>query len=38
MTYSDHVPVHGVTIRNNFDGHFGPSSDGINADSSRNML
>ncbi len=38
MTYSDHVRVYGVAICNNCDGHFGPSSDGINADSSRNML
>jgi len=38
LTYSDQVHVHGVRIRNNFDGHFGPSSDGINADSSRNIL
>ncbi len=38
LTYSDQVHVNGVTIRNNFDGHFGPSSDGINTDSSRNVL
>ncbi len=38
LTYSDQVHVHGVKIRNNFDSHFGPSSDGINADSSRNIL
>jgi len=38
LTYSDQVYVNGVTIRNNFDGHFGPSSDGINTDSSRNVL
>ena len=38
LTYSDQVHVDGVTIRNNFDGHFGPSSDGINTDSGRNIL
>ncbi len=38
MTSSDQVRVYGVTIRHNFDGYFGPISDGINADSSRNML
>ena len=38
LTYCDRVHVDGVTIRNNFDGHSGPSSDGINADSSRNVL
>jgi polygalacturonase len=38
LTYSDQVHVDSVTIRNNFDGHFGPSSDGINTDSSRNIL
>jgi hypothetical protein len=38
LTYSDQVHVDGVTIRNNFEGHFGPSSDGINTDSGRNIL
>jgi hypothetical protein len=38
LTYSNQVHVDGVTIRNNFDGHFGPSSDGINTDSGRNIL
>jgi len=38
LTYSDRVHVDGVVIRNNFDGNFGPSSDGIDTDSSRNIL
>ena len=38
LTYSDQVHVDGVTIRNNYDGYFGPSSDGINTDSGRNIL
>jgi len=38
LTYAEQVHVNGVTIRNNFDGHFGPSSDGINTDSGRNIL
>jgi polygalacturonase len=37
LTYSDQVHVDGIVIRNNIGG-FGPSSDGINADSSRNIL
>ena len=37
MTYSDRVHVDGLTIRNNIDG-YGPSSDGINTDSSSEIL
>ena len=37
MTYSDHVTVSGVTIRANIGGH-GPSSDGVDIDSSREVL
>ena len=37
LTYSDRVHVDGVTIRNNIGGH-GPSTDGINTDSSSNVL
>lgn len=37
MTYCDQVHVDGLTIRNNVGG-FGPSSDGVNTDSSRNIL
>jgi polygalacturonase len=37
LTYSDQVHVDGIVIRNNIGG-FGPSSDGINTDSSRNIL
>ncbi len=37
MTYSSRVHVDGLTIRNNIDG-FGPSSDGVNTDSSRDIL
>jgi len=37
LTYSNKVHVDGLTIRNNIDG-FGPSSDGINTDSSKDIL
>lgn len=37
MTYCDRVHVDGVVVRNNIDG-FGPSSDGINTDSSSDIL
>jgi polygalacturonase len=37
MTYSERVTVDGVTIRANLGGH-GPSSDGIDIDSSRDVL
>ena len=37
MTYSEHVTVDGVIIRANIGGH-GPSSDGIDIDSSREVL
>jgi hypothetical protein len=37
LTYSSRVYVDGLTIRNNIGG-FGPSSDGINTDSSRDVL
>ena len=37
LTYSNKVHVDGVTIRNNVGG-FGPSSDGINTDSSSDIL
>lgn len=37
ILYSEHVTVRGLVIRNNEDGH-GPSSDGINIDSSRYVL
>jgi hypothetical protein len=37
MTYSNRVHVDGVTVRNNING-YGPSSDGINTDSSRDIL
>lgn len=37
ICYSDHVHVDGVTIRNNVGGR-GPSTDGIDIDSSRNVL
>lgn len=37
MTYSNRVHVDGVVIRNNIDG-YGPSSDGINTDSSSDIL
>jgi len=37
MTYSNRVHVDGVTVRNNIDG-YGPSSDGINTDSSKDIL
>ena len=37
MTYSNRVHVDGLTIRNNIGG-YGPSSDGINTDSSRDIL
>jgi polygalacturonase len=38
LTYSNQVHVDGVTIRNNYDGHVGPSSDGINTDSGKDIL
>lgn len=37
MTYCERVHVDGVIVRNNVDG-FGPSSDGINTDSSSDIL
>jgi polygalacturonase len=37
ICFSDHVHVDGITIRNNVDGR-GPSTDGIDIDSSRNVL
>ncbi len=37
LTYSDKVYVNGLVIRNNIGG-FGPSSDGINTDSSKDVL
>lgn len=37
LTYSNMVHVDGIVIRNNIDG-CGPSSDGINTDSSKNIL
>ena len=37
FTYSDRVHADGITIRNNIGGH-GPSTDGIDVDSSRNVL
>ncbi|MCB0640551.1 MAG: hypothetical protein KDC44_02890, partial [Phaeodactylibacter sp.] len=37
LTYSERVHVDGVTIRNNIGG-FGPSSEGINTDSSKDIL
>ncbi|SDM39731.1 Glycosyl hydrolases family 28 [Catalinimonas alkaloidigena] len=37
VLYSDHVTVDGLVIRNNVDGH-GPSTDGIDIDSSRWIL
>lgn len=37
FTYSDRVHADGITIRNNIGGH-GPSTDGINTDSSSNVL
>lgn len=37
MTYSNRVHVNGLIIRNNIDG-YGPSSDGINTDSSKDIL
>jgi hypothetical protein len=37
LTYSERVHVDGLTIRNNIGG-FGPSSDGINTDSSSDIL
>lgn len=37
LTYCERVHVDGVVIRNNIDG-FGPSSDGINTDSSSDVL
>jgi hypothetical protein len=37
LTYSERVHVTGVTIRNNIGGH-GPSTDGIDVDSSREIL
>jgi polygalacturonase len=37
LTYSEHVTVDGVTIRANIGG-YGPSSDGIDIDSSRDIL
>ena len=37
MTYCNRVHVNGVIVRNNIDGH-GPSSDGINTDSSKDIL
>lgn len=37
FTFSDRVHADGITIRNNIGGH-GPSTDGINTDSSRNVL
>jgi hypothetical protein len=37
MTYCERVHVDGIVIRNNIGG-FGPSSDGINTDSSRDIL
>lgn len=37
ICYSDHVHVDGVTIRNNVGGR-GPSTDGIDIDSSKNVL
>ncbi|MDP0498809.1 MAG: glycoside hydrolase family 28 protein [Verrucomicrobiota bacterium JB022] len=43
IVYSDRVHVDGLTIRNNIDGvpekeGFGPSTDGVNMDSSRNVI
>ncbi|HKJ90278.1 MAG TPA: glycoside hydrolase family 28 protein [Oceanipulchritudo sp.] len=43
IVYSENVIVDGLTIRNNIDGvpekeGFGPSTDGVNMDSSRNVL
>ncbi|HMP82608.1 MAG TPA: glycoside hydrolase family 28 protein [Verrucomicrobiota bacterium] len=37
LTYSENITINGVTIRANIGG-FGPSSDGIDIDSSRNIL
>jgi polygalacturonase len=37
LLYSSHCTVNGVTIRNNTDGH-GPSTDGIDVDSSHHIL
>jgi polygalacturonase len=37
FTFSDRMHADGITIRNNIGGH-GPSTDGINTDSSRNVL
>lgn len=37
LTYSEKVHVDGLIIRNNIDG-YGPSSDGINSDSSKDIL
>jgi polygalacturonase len=37
ICYSTGVTVHGITIRNNVDGH-GPSTDGVDIDSSRHVL
>ncbi len=37
ICYSRGVTVHGITIRNNVDGH-GPSTDGVDIDSSRHIL
>ncbi|MEZ4772723.1 MAG: glycoside hydrolase family 28 protein [Bacteroidia bacterium] len=37
LTYSEKVHVDGLIIRNNIDG-YGPSSDGINTDSSKDIL
>ncbi len=38
ILYSDHVTVDGITIRNNIDDKHGPSTDGIDIDSSRDIL
>ena len=37
LTYSDRVHVNGLVVRGNIGGH-GPSVDGVNTDSSRNIL
>ncbi len=38
ILYSNNVTVDGVTIRNNIDGKHGPSTDGIDIDSSKDIL
>lgn len=38
ILYSSHCTVHGVTIHNNVDGKHGPSTDGIDIDSSVRIL